>query len=52
MSHQRIEFDTKSVDGLRGLASLHVAVGHMFMYSQSPTIGKLFQSNFYRYYKI
>ena len=31
--------DTKSIDGLRGLASLHVAVGHLFLFSQTPTTG-------------
>jgi peptidoglycan/LPS O-acetylase OafA/YrhL len=39
MNQQKIKFDTKSVDGLRGFASLHVALGHMFIFSQSPTIG-------------
>lgn len=33
--------DTKSIDGLRGLASLHVALGHLFMFSQAPTTGNV-----------
>jgi peptidoglycan/LPS O-acetylase OafA/YrhL len=33
-----MRLDTKSVDGLRGLAALHVACGHMLFFSREPNV--------------
>jgi hypothetical protein len=34
---QMVHIDTTSLNGLRGLAAMHVAVGHFFVFSQQPT---------------
>jgi len=34
-----VQIDTKALNGLRGLAALHVALGHFFVFSKEPTQG-------------
>jgi hypothetical protein len=44
---EMVHIDTKSLTGLRGLAAMHVAVGHFFIFSQQPTQVSHFNNNYF-----